>query len=373
MRFLAILLLLSSFALPAAAQDAAPLSGVWVPGELIQALEADAPREIPCYLVIEAEPLQVLEECGGGRSRWSGAVLAAERAGRLEVRAGEHRLLIHRAGTPNELELVRNRAPGEEPELVRLYRLPDALEGRLRSWVASQQLLVGTWRTEDGAEVSFEPAGRYRIAQESGRYRLSPGAPVAGSWGVLLLQPTDGEERIYLLAGAGRRIGLALPPAHLVPALREVFTGAAGGGGAGGQERGVVPGGQERGVAPGAQEPGAAPGAEPEAPGPADDGADGMGAGGAEAPRALPHELEVSVWLERTGPGVEQQATAPEPPQEEEAPQVEREPPPIAQPIEPRGRCGCGAAEGLTGLGLLAAGLAPWRRRQQDAAGAQAR
>src|SRR5690606_2657398 len=124
-----------------------------------------------------------------------------------------------RAGTPNELELVR-RIGGEE-ELLRLYRLPAALEERLRSWAAAQQILVGRWETEDGAEATFEVDGSYRLAQERGRFRLAAGAPVPGAWGVLRLEPEapGAEVRIYLVTGAGRRVGLALPPAHLVPAL----------------------------------------------------------------------------------------------------------------------------------------------------------
>lgn len=319
-----------------------PLTGVWVPGELLQALQAETPREIPCYLVIDADPeLQVLEECGGGRTRWTGAVLQAERSGRVEVNAGAHRKLVFRAGTPNELELVRSVEPGQPPELARLYRLPAALEERLRSWAAAQQILVGTWKTEDGAEVSFAPDGSYRIAQEQGRYRLQPGAPLPGTWAVLDLQPTGGEERMYLLTGAGRRVGLALTPAHLVPTLRGEMQQPPQ---AGQQEQGMRPGEvgqQEHGVRPG----------------------EGGSGGAVEAPAPAP--LDVAIWLERTGPGVEQQATAPAAPQPEAAPQP-TEPPPIAQPIEPKRRCGCTAGEGLSGFGLLAfAALAPgWRRRQ---------
>ena len=327
-----------------------PLTGVWVPAELLQALQADTPREIPCYLVIEAEPdLQVLEECGGGRTRWTGAVLEAERAGRLEVRAGEQRRLVFRAGTPNELELARTVTPGEPPELVRLYRLPAALEERLRSWAAAQQILVGTWRTGDGAEVAFAPDGSFTFAQEHGRYRLQPGAPLPGTWAVLDLQPSEGEERIYLLTGAGRRVGLVLPPAHLVPALRGEMEQAPA---AGQQERGMRPG---EAPAAGGQEPGT----RPEAP-PAE------GAGGAGPVAAAPQALEVAVWLERTGPGVEQQATAPAAPAPEVAEPEAAEPPPIAQPIEPKRRCGCSSGEGVSLGGLLAlAALARRRSRRQ--------
>ncbi|WP_373048852.1 MYXO-CTERM sorting domain-containing protein [Vulgatibacter sp.] len=364
--FLASFLLAIGAASAQTAGSAAPLSGVWVPGELLRALQAETPQEIPCYLVIESQPtLEVLEECGGGRSRWTGAVLEAERAGRLEVHAGEQRRLVFRAGTPNELELIRSR-PGEEPELVRLYRLPAQLEDRLRAWAAAQQLLVGSWRTEDGVEVRFEPDGSYRIAQEQGRYRLQPGAPLPGAWGVLFLEPASpgdaAGERIYLLTGAGRRVGLALPPAHLVPALRGEATGQE----EGVQEQGVAPGTQqqERGVVPGA-------GGQQEAAPPAG------GAGGTPQPEApaaevMPErasDLEVAIWLGRTGPGVEQQPTAPAAPQPELPQGPAEEPPPIARPIEPEGRCGCGAAEGGSGLALLAlGGVALRRRRQQDAA-----
>ncbi len=330
---------------------AQPLSGVWVPGDLLQALQTESPREIPCYLVIEAEEaLEVLEECGDGRMRWTGAVLEAERAGRLEVRAGEQRRLVFRAGTPNELELVRPAAmPGEAPQLERLYRLPAALEERLRSWATAQQILVGAWKTEDGADVGFAPDGTFHIAQEKGRYRLRPGAPMPGAWGVLYLQPAEGEEeRIYLLTGAGRRIGLALPPAHLVPALREAVHGGAPA--AQEQEQGMQPGAaQERGMLPG------------EAAG----GAGGSGGAGGEV-EVEPAPLEITIWLTRAGPGVEQQATAPSAPAEApQEPEMPREPPPIAQPIEPQKRCGCTAGEGVSGLGLLAiAGLALQNRRR---------
>jgi MYXO-CTERM domain-containing protein len=94
-------------------------------------------------------------------------------------------------------------------------------------------------------------------------------------------------------------------------------------------------------------------------------GAGGAGAGDDELQAAT--SLEVAFWLERTGPGVEQQATAPSAP-EPEAPAVEgKEPAPITQPIEPQRRCGCSASEGATGLGLLVGALALRRRRQHDA------
>lgn len=391
---IASLLLVAGTALASDGGAGAPLEGVWVPGQLLQALQADAPQEIPCYVVIETRPLGVLEECGGARTRWSGPVLEEPRAGRLEVSAGQARRLVFRAGTPNELELQRDE--GGESEFERLYRLPVPLEERLRSWAAAQRMLVGSWRTTEGTEVEFRADGTYRLATEEGHFRLLPGAPVRGAWAVLALQPPEGAERVYLLVGAGRSVGLAQPPDELLPLLERqlhappaqepgILPGQERGlpvAGEGSRESGVVPegpGGQEQGVRPMAppagQEEGPRPeppaaeegeGAAPEPPAGPSPGAEVAGAGGT-APEGLPGTaaLEVTILLERTGPGVEQQSAAEVPP-EEPAPEpaAPAEPPPIAQPIEPQRRCGCSASEGI-GLGLALLTLASGGRKRQ--------
>jgi hypothetical protein len=120
-------------------------------------------------------------------------------------------------------------------------------------------------------------------------------------------------------------------------------------------EEPAVAGQQERGMLPGEAAAGAS-------------GAGGAGGAGGVAVREA-EPLEVSLWLERIGPGVEQQATAPAapPPEEGALPAGEpAAPPPIAQPIQPKGRCGCSAAEGISGFGLLlSSGLALRRGRRQ--------
>lgn len=337
--FLLLLLALPSRSLAA---DPTPLGGIWAPAELVQALAERRPQEIPCYLVIEAEPLEVFEDCGGVRTRWAGVAIEAPRAGRLEIQAGEARRLVFRAGTPNELEF--SRGSGEEIEFLRLHRLPEASEFRLRSWAAAQRMLVGSWTTEEGTPVRFEAEGTYLFANERGRYRLAPGTSIVGAWGVLRLEPEEAKERTFLLTGAGRRIGLAVPPPELQEAVAEELGDTPGAGGIAGSAV------QER-----APMPGALPELE-EAPSEVPD--DGM--------QVVAPELEVVIWLEREGPS--QQPTmeaAPEPEPEEPGAGGAGELPPIAQPISPKGRCGCSAGEASLGAGLLALLPALWRWRRR--------
>lgn len=322
-------------------EGASNLAGSWVPAELKGALESGAPREMPCFLVVETEPsLQVAEDCAGERTGWSGTVAEAPRAGTLEVKgigaSGETRLVI-RAGAPNELERISVTPEGER-QVQRLYRVPPLLEERLRGWSEAERVLVGSWRTDDGTEVSFAADGSYRLGREKGRFELEPGSPVEGAWAELRLQPGEGEhERRYLVTGEGKRLGLAIPP-ELPPAAPAGAGGAEAGGGAG-------------------------------------IGSGFGGSGGAEVPEPVRPVLDpasVTLWLNEVQPppaAAAQPVPPPVPEGQAEAPAAKEEPPPIAQPIEPRRRgCGCSAGEGVGLLALAPAlGLAKRRRRQDDA------
>lgn len=286
------------------------LEGAWVPAELRRALEAGQRQGVTCWLEIEAEAepeLRIVESCGGETTIWDSYDFQSPNAGgEIQVRSGpvgaEDRQLVLRPGTPNEIELTR-RTPGQPAELIRLYRLPLQLVGRLRSWSEADRLLVGDWRTEDGATFSFRADGTYSFEQENGIYRLMRRRSAGELWGVISLRPSGGAERLYFVGGGDD--SLALAP---VPPWEEAVAGAGG-----------APGPADGGASPGASEP------------------------------------AVSIRLTRMQPGpvappVVEAAPAPPPP-----------PAPIEEPIEPKSRCGCGAAEG--GTGLLALLILALRRK----------
>lgn len=201
----------------AASDDAAyRLAGTWVPARTFRALEAGATSGAPgCLLLISAEPLGVQEICRGSSGTWEGPLRLGEERGRveLEARAGAppmgapaastpgfgvegRRLLVARAGAPNELELRWGAGPRSPEGMQRLYRIDAGQVEALQAWME---------RAEDAGEAAHEPLP----------VEADDPAPPAAPEKVAIAEPIAPKPRV---CGCGAAEG-TLGGAALLPAL----------------------------------------------------------------------------------------------------------------------------------------------------------
>lgn len=162
----------------------ASLAGTWVQAETKRALDSGVAIDVGCHLRIDGDPLGIEERCGTSREAW-GPLEIVHRRGSLLVEGDAGRRLTHRAGAPNELELV-----GDDG-LLRLYRIPADQEETLAEWAmlppipaeaaAPAEAVVDEAKAVEAVRMG-EP-----IVPAKGRCGCSASEAALGAWGLLVV------------------------------------------------------------------------------------------------------------------------------------------------------------------------------------------
>ncbi|HEY0841111.1 MAG TPA: hypothetical protein VGD74_13060 [Vulgatibacter sp.] len=199
----------------ASPEGAYRLAGTWVPAQIFRDLEAGATSGAPgCHLLIFAEPLGVQEICPGWSGAWQGPLRLEEERGRVQLEgrasapamgvpaaetngfgAEGRRVLVARAGAPNELELRWGAGPRSPEGMQRLYRIDAGQVEALQAWME---------RGGDSDGKGPEPASPPRVDE----------SPEPASEKVAIAEPIAPKPRICGCGAAeGAGAGGALLPA----------------------------------------------------------------------------------------------------------------------------------------------------------------